>query len=192
LIRLALALVLLSGCGGSTSNATRATVTQKQLVDQLVIALEAPAQPRLLAEEDLMVTLTDAAGKPVEGAQVWLELVMPTMHAAQSERTGRSIGRPGSLHRSRAIYHGWNVEYGGSRDGAGSGIYRNLSRAGRLNGQRHSRARAAAVCLRRPWPDRGGCFDETMDCLNSSGYSFRERFSESSHPIATLPYPRCP
>ena len=85
LISLALALMLLSSCGGATSRATRATVTQKQLVDQLVIALEAPAKPRLLAEENLIVTLTDAAGKPVEGAQVWLGLVMPTMQHSPNE-----------------------------------------------------------------------------------------------------------
>jgi nitrogen fixation protein FixH len=93
LISLALALMLLSGCGGATSRATRATVTQKQLVDQLVITLEAPAKPRLLAEENLIVTLTDAAGKPVEGAQVWLGLVMPTMQHSPNEPDAVSAGQ---------------------------------------------------------------------------------------------------
>jgi hypothetical protein len=92
-ISLALMLVLLSGCGGTTSSATRATMTQKQLVDRIVIALEAPAKPRLLAEENLVVTLTDVAGKPVDGAQVWLGLVMPTMQHSLNEPDAVSEGQ---------------------------------------------------------------------------------------------------
>ena len=111
LICLVLVLLSLSGCGGSTSNATRATVTQKQLVDQLVIALEAPAKPRLLAEEDLMITLTDASGKPVEGAQVWLGLVMPTMQHSPNEPDAVSAGQGRYTVRALFTMVGtWNME----------------------------------------------------------------------------------
>lgn len=110
-ITLVFVLLILSSCSGAASSATSPIVTQKQLVDQLVVALEAPAKPRLLIEEDLIVTLTDAAGKPVEGAQVWLGLVMPTMQHSPNEPDAVSAG-PGR-YAIRALFTmvgNWNLE----------------------------------------------------------------------------------
>src|SRR4051794_22696652 len=77
LLALAVLLLLaLNGCGSADGPAGK-LVTQKQLVDHLNIALEAPEKPPLLAEQDLVIVLTDQAGRPVDGAQVWLALVMP-------------------------------------------------------------------------------------------------------------------
>jgi nitrogen fixation protein FixH len=112
LIGLALMLVLLalSSCGGGTS-ATGPTVTQKQTVDQLAIALEGPGKPPLLKEQELVVTLSDAAGKPVDGARVWLALVMPTMQHSPNEPDAVAVG-PGRYKVSAlfTMVGNWNVE----------------------------------------------------------------------------------
>jgi len=111
LTSLALVLVLLSGCSGTASSATRETMTQKQQVDRMVIALEAPAKPRLLTQEDVVVTLTDTAGKPVDGAQVWLGLVMPTMQHSPNEPDAASAGQGRYTARTLFTMAGtWNIE----------------------------------------------------------------------------------
>src|SRR5215213_7324846 len=79
-----LALLGLSGCGDTRSIPGK-LVTQKQLVDQLMIALEAPEKSPLLAEQELVIVLTDQAGRPADGAEVWLALVMPTMQHSPNE-----------------------------------------------------------------------------------------------------------
>jgi YtkA-like len=105
-----LALLGLSGCGG-TGSATGKLVTQKQLVDQLTIALEAPEKPPLLAEQELVILLTDQAGQPVDGAEVWLALVMPTMQHSPNEPDAVAAG-PGR-YKANALFTmvgNWNVE----------------------------------------------------------------------------------
>ncbi|HJZ49738.1 MAG TPA: hypothetical protein VKE41_21320 [Roseiflexaceae bacterium] len=66
----------MSGCGGSSGPAT--TLTQQQTVDHLTIALETPARPQLLTEQAVIVALSDAQGQPIDGAEVWLALIMPS------------------------------------------------------------------------------------------------------------------
>ena len=105
-----LALLGLSGCGDTRSMAGK-LVTQKQLVDQLMIALEAPEKSPLLAEQELVIVLTDQAGRPVDGAEVWLALVMPTMQHSPNEPDAVAAG-PGR-YKAKALFTmagNWNVE----------------------------------------------------------------------------------
>ena len=112
LLGLAILLMLLglSGCGGTGSVAGK-LVTQKQLVGQLTIALEAPEKPPLLAEQELVIVLTDQAGQPVDGAEVWLALVMPTMQHSPNEPDAVAAG-PGRYKASAlfTMIGNWNVE----------------------------------------------------------------------------------
>jgi YtkA-like len=110
-LALGFALLGLSGCGSSPGSATSKLVTQRQLVDRLLLALEAPEKPPLLTEQELVVTLTDSTGKPIDGAEVWLGLVMPTMRHSPNEPDAVAIG-PGR-YRASALFTmvgNWDVE----------------------------------------------------------------------------------
>lgn len=76
----------LAACGGSDY------AQQTQNVDGLTITFEHPAQAELLKNYDLTVTLTDAAKKPVEGADVSLKLDMPAMPMADTQPVADSAG----------------------------------------------------------------------------------------------------
>jgi hypothetical protein len=105
-----LLLVALGACGGTGSTVGR-LVTQKQIVDRLTIALEAPAQTPLLAEQELVVDLTDQAGQPIDGAEVWLALVMPTMQHSPNEPDAVADG-PGR-YKAKALFTmvgNWNIQ----------------------------------------------------------------------------------
>ena len=105
-----LALLGLSGCSDTRSPAGK-LVTQKQLVDQLMIALEAPEKSPVLAEQELVIVLTDQAGRPVDGAEVWLALVMPTMQHSPNEPDAVAAG-PGR-YKAKALFTmvgNWNIE----------------------------------------------------------------------------------
>jgi hypothetical protein len=79
-----LALALLAGCGAP------APARFEQTVDGLTITLEATASPKLNASERFQITLADAQGQPVEGADVYLNMNMPTMPMG----TNRPIAEP--------------------------------------------------------------------------------------------------
>jgi len=105
-----LTLLGLGGCGSTAGTASK-LVTQKQLVDKLTIALEAPEKSRLLAEQELVIVLTDTAGQPVDGAQVWLALVMPTMQHGPNEPDAVAAGS--GRYKASALFTmagNWNVE----------------------------------------------------------------------------------
>jgi hypothetical protein len=107
---LALALAVLSGCGGGTGGPVK-TSTQRQTVDHLVIGLELPDRPQLLTEQDVVVTLADSGGASVDGAEVWLGLVMPTHRMSPNEPDAAPAGN--GRYRARAIFTmagTWNVE----------------------------------------------------------------------------------
>jgi nitrogen fixation protein FixH len=95
------ALLVVSGCGGASGTPGK-TVTQQQHVGQLTIALEAPERPQLLAEQPVVVTLTDAGGKPVDGAAVWLALIMPTMQMSPNEPDAVPSGN--GRYQAKAIF----------------------------------------------------------------------------------------
>jgi YtkA-like len=101
-ILLIAALLSVSGCSASSGTGPVKTITQRQTVDQLVIAIEAPERPQLLTEQEVLVTLTDPHGQPVEGAQVWLALIMPTMQMSPNEPDATAEG-PGR-YRAKALF----------------------------------------------------------------------------------------
>ncbi|HMQ30219.1 MAG TPA: FixH family protein [Chloroflexaceae bacterium] len=81
-----LALVALAAC----APADRPPARYEQTVDGLTIGIEATESPRLNASERLLVTLTDAGGRPVDGADVYVDLDMPAMPMG----TNRPIAEP--------------------------------------------------------------------------------------------------
>jgi nitrogen fixation protein FixH len=90
-----LAAVLFIGC-------TRpATITSQQTVNGLSIALERPAQPVVLHDYELTVTLTDAQGRPVDGASVYLDLTMPAHPMGINQPIAEPLGQ--GRYRVRAV-----------------------------------------------------------------------------------------
>jgi hypothetical protein len=75
-----LLLVILAGCGGTAKPAG-----QTQTVDGLTITLTALAEPAMSKPQQWTVKLADAAGQPVTGADVYLELIMTTMTMGQNK-----------------------------------------------------------------------------------------------------------
>lgn len=75
LLVLALSAIALSACGPAAPPVERL----EQTVDGLTIGLEATTSPRLNASEQLVVTLADAQGQPIDGAEVYVDMVMTTM-----------------------------------------------------------------------------------------------------------------
>lgn len=94
---LLLAALALAACGGP------ATTTQRQTVEGLTVALERPQQAALLQSYDLTVALTDAAGAPVEGAQVFLDMAMPSMPMGQNQPLAEPLG--GGRYRAQAVFN---------------------------------------------------------------------------------------
>ena len=80
-----LGVCLLAACG-APSNLTHFKAT----ADGLTIALEITASPKINTSEQFLVTLTDAQGQPVEGADVYLDLTMPAMPMG----TNRPVAEP--------------------------------------------------------------------------------------------------
>jgi hypothetical protein len=106
---LGLALLAVSGCGGSSGPTT--TLTQQQTVDHLTIALETPERPQLLTEQAVIVALSDAQGQPIDGAQVWLALIMPSHQMSANEPDAAPAGH--GRYRATALFTmagTWNVE----------------------------------------------------------------------------------
>ena len=93
------ALLMLSACGGQPGAVK--TVAQRQQVGHLAISLEAPERPAILTEQNVLVTLADASG-PIDGAEVWLGLVMPTMQMSPNEPDAVAEGH--GRYRARAIF----------------------------------------------------------------------------------------
>ena len=106
---LALLLAALSGCGGGQASESK-TIAQQQQIGQVTIGLETPDRAPLLTEQDVLVTLRDARG-PIDGAAVWVGLIMPTMQMSPNEPDAVSEGQ-GRYH-ARAIFTmsgTWNLE----------------------------------------------------------------------------------
>jgi nitrogen fixation protein FixH len=102
-VMLLIAVVLsLYGCGGTSGATLGKTIAQQQQVNQITIAIEAPERAQLLTEQEVLVTLTDPHGQPVEGAQVWLALIMPTMQMSPNEPD--AIAERGGRYRAKALF----------------------------------------------------------------------------------------
>ena len=105
---LALAL-LLAACGGPGAPANR--VTRQQQLGRLAVGVTLPDPAQLASEQEVLVTLADAAGQPVDGAEVWLALIMPTMQMSPNEPDALAEG--GGRYRARALFTmagTWNLE----------------------------------------------------------------------------------
>ena len=112
-IQLAAVFVLLgmTGCGGGANRGFVKIATQQQTVNQLTIALEMPERPQLLAEQELLIRLTDVRGAPVDGAEVWLGLIMPSHQMSPNEPDAMPAGN--GRYRAKAIFTmagTWNLE----------------------------------------------------------------------------------
>ncbi|GAB4429101.1 MAG: FixH family protein [Chloroflexi bacterium OHK40] len=83
-------LIILTACGATSGAAT--LNRQEQTVEGVTIALQTAAAPRMNDAQQLVVTLTDSQGMPLEGADVYLDLDMPAM----SMGTNRPILSPGA------------------------------------------------------------------------------------------------
>ncbi len=106
--------LLLAACGNSAANQSAQTVApangtvsagasvQSQTIDGLTISLEAPSEPKLLDAANFVITLTDSAGKPVEGADVYLDLLMTTMPMGTNKPVASPEG-PGK-YRAQGVF----------------------------------------------------------------------------------------
>lgn len=89
LLLLLAALLALTACAAQPPAPTR----QEQTIDGLTIGLEAPTTPKLNAAQDLVVTLADAQGQPVDGASVYLDLTMPAMPMGTNAPIAQPLGQ---------------------------------------------------------------------------------------------------
>jgi nitrogen fixation protein FixH len=84
---LPLLLLLFAAC----SSAPAYTI-DRQTVDGLTIALERPTRPSAETSYDFFVTLTDAEGRPVDDASIFLELDMPGMPMGTNQPLATPLG----------------------------------------------------------------------------------------------------
>jgi hypothetical protein len=84
-----LLLMLLAGCG---TGVRPGYTSQSQTIEGITITLERPQQIAILQDFEYFVTLADGAGKPVDGATVYLEQDMPTMKMNSNQPLGEPLG----------------------------------------------------------------------------------------------------
>jgi hypothetical protein len=92
----AMLLLLLTACGGPS------TIAERRQVDGLTVALERPTQIEILQSYDLLVTLTDASGQPIDGASVYFDLDMPTMPMDNNHPIAEPLG--GGRYQAKALF----------------------------------------------------------------------------------------
>lgn len=82
--------------------AAPAPLRDEQQADGIVVGLETSASPPLNTSQELIVTLADEAGRPIDGADVYLDLTMPAMPmgANRPEAAPEGQGR----YRARTAY----------------------------------------------------------------------------------------
>jgi hypothetical protein len=90
-------LLLLAACG-----AAPAPLREEQLVDGVVVGLEASASPPLNASQELIVTLADEDGRPIDGADVYLDLTMLAMPMGTNRPEAEPLGE--GRYRARTAY----------------------------------------------------------------------------------------
>jgi hypothetical protein len=78
----------LAACGGGRPG----YITQQQPADGITITLERPQQAQVLKDYDLFVSLIDAQGKPVDGAIVFIDIVMPAMSMGTNQPLADPLG----------------------------------------------------------------------------------------------------
>ena len=97
----ALLLLTLAACGGSGGPRPGYTV-QQQTVEGLTITLERPQQVEILKDYEFFVTLADAAGQPVDGATLYLDLEMPGMPMGSNQPLADPLG--GGQYRIKGVF----------------------------------------------------------------------------------------
>ena len=108
----AVGVLLFAACAASVAlpPVDGASVRQQQTVDGLQITLDMPREPLTFQPQQLVVSLRDGRGQPVEGAAVSLDLAMPMLCASGGtpQATERS---PGSYlaETSYEMSGAWNV-----------------------------------------------------------------------------------
>ena len=70
-----------------------AAVTQSAQVDGITISIEHPPSAVLLQSYDLIVVLKDANQQPIDGADVAVDLVMPTMSMGANKPVAEAVGK---------------------------------------------------------------------------------------------------
>lgn len=113
---LLLFLALLAGCGEvrtaqTTPTPALAPLAAPQTIDGLTIGLEAPPKPNSTDAQTWIVSLNDAAGAPVDGADVYIDLVMTTMEMGQNKPLATPLG--GGRYQMQGIYGmggAWRVD----------------------------------------------------------------------------------
>ncbi len=80
---------LLAACGGGGRSGY---IAEQQTVDGVTFKLERPDQLKLLQDYQLYLTLTDASGKPIDGATVFMEQDMAAMPMKSNQPLGEPLG----------------------------------------------------------------------------------------------------
>lgn len=105
------ALLILSACGETLApGIVGKTITQQQQVDTLTIRVDLPARIPAATEQEVVVTLTDGHG-PINGATVWLALIMPSMDMSTNEPDAQA--ESGGRYRSKVLFTmvgSWNLD----------------------------------------------------------------------------------
>ena len=89
LIAICFTLTLLAACGGGLP---AGYTSQQQTVDGLTITLERPRKAELLQTYTLYVNLADANNKPVDGARVSADMIMPAMPMGSNKPIADPLG----------------------------------------------------------------------------------------------------
>ncbi len=100
-ISILVALIVLAAC---TSQGTLPAgyTTARQTIDSTMISFEHPERAVLLKEYELVVMLTDATGRPINNASVFLDLTMPAHPMGTNQPLADPLG--GGRYRIRAAY----------------------------------------------------------------------------------------
>jgi hypothetical protein len=95
LVLLALAALTCGSCGPAVER-------QSRTVDGVTITLEHARETPINREQQLIVFLTDQDGRPIEGATVALDMLMPAMPMGQNKPLADPLG--GGRYRVRALF----------------------------------------------------------------------------------------
>jgi nitrogen fixation protein FixH len=93
-----IALLMLAAC----ATAGPQTVVLRQTVDDLTVVLEKPTELVALRDYELVVSLADAQGQPLDGASVYLDLTMPGMTMGVNQPFAEPLGN--GRYRVRTAY----------------------------------------------------------------------------------------
>ncbi len=98
----ALLALVLSACGGGLPALAGDQVRAQQTVDGVTITLDTQREPRVNQPQRFRVTLTDRLGRPLDGAEVYLDLDMDMLclSGARPIATPRGPGQ----YEARSVY----------------------------------------------------------------------------------------